>query len=96
MSQIEDSGYKGEALRLLKQADCDIGDIIRVSSKGKVYEGILIPRSGEGTAIIVKMKSGYNVGIKVTGDVKLEKVGKGTKPAFASRLFPNKTQPYPM
>ena len=95
MSQIEDSGYKGEALRLLKQADCDIGDIIRVSSKGKVYEGILIPRSGEGTAIIVKMKSGYNVGIKVTGDVKLEKVGKGTKPAFASPPIPKQNPALP-
>jgi glutamyl-tRNA(Gln) amidotransferase subunit D len=95
MSQIEDSGYKGEALRLLKQADCDIGDIIRVSSKGKVYEGILIPRSGEGTAIIVKMKSGYNVGIRVTGEVKLEKVGKGTKPAFASPPIPKQNPALP-
>ena len=38
MSQIENSGYKGEALRMLKVADCDIGDIVRVTSKGKVYE----------------------------------------------------------
>jgi glutamyl-tRNA(Gln) amidotransferase subunit D len=97
MSQIEDSGYEGEALRLLKQADCDIGDIIRVSSKGKVYEGILIPRPelGEGTIVIVKMKSGYNVGIKVTKDVKLEKVGKGTKPTFASPPIPKQNPALP-
>ena len=97
MSQIEDSGYEGEALRLLKQADCDIGDIIRVSSKGKVYEGILIPRPelGEGTIVIVKMKSGYNVGIKVTKDVKLEKVGKGTKPTFAAPPIPKQNPALP-
>ena len=56
MSQIEDSGYKGEALRLLKQADCDIGDIIRVTSKGKVYEGILIPRSELAKAQLSSLK----------------------------------------
>lgn len=97
MSQIENSGYKDEALLLLKQADCDIGDIIRVTSKGKVYEGILIPRAelGEGTIVIVKMKSGYNVGIKVTKDVKLEKIGKGTKPTFASPAIPKQNPSLP-
>jgi glutamyl-tRNA(Gln) amidotransferase subunit D len=97
MSQIENSGYKGEALHLLKQADCDIGDIIKVTSKGKVFEGILIPRAelGEGTIVIVKMKSGYNVGIKVTKEVEVEKVGKGTKPTFASPPIPKQNPTLP-
>jgi glutamyl-tRNA(Gln) amidotransferase subunit D len=95
MSQIEDSGYKGNALHLLKQADCDIGDILRVSSKCKMYEGILIPRSGEGTAIIIKMKSGYNIGIQATADVKVEKIGKGTKPSFASPPIPKQNSALP-
>ncbi len=97
MSQIENSGYKGEALRQLKLADCDIGDIIRVTSKSKVYEGILIPRAelGEGTIVIVKMKSGYNVGINVTKEVKVEKIGKGTKPAFASPSIPKQNPALP-
>ena len=95
MSQIEDSGYKGIALELLKQADCDIGDILRVTSQGKMYEGILIPRSGEGTAIIIKMKSGYNIGIQATTDVKVEKIGKGTKPSFASPPIPKQNPALP-
>lgn len=97
MSQIESSGYRGEALRLLKAADCDVGDIVKVTSNGKVYEGLLIPRSelGEGTIVIVKMKSGYNVGIKVTEDVKIEKVGKGTKPTFASPPIPKQNPVLP-
>jgi glutamyl-tRNA(Gln) amidotransferase subunit D len=97
MSQVENSGYKGEALRQLKQADCDIGDIIRVTSKGKVYEGILIPRAelGEGTIVIVKMKSGYNVGINMTKEVKVEKIGKGTKPTFASPPIPKQNPTLP-
>jgi glutamyl-tRNA(Gln) amidotransferase subunit D len=97
MSQIENSGYKGEALRLLKQANCDIGDIIKVISKGKVYEGILIPRAelGDGKIVIVKMKSGYNVGIKVTKEVEVDKIGKGSKPTFASPPIPKQNPALP-
>ncbi len=97
MSELETSGYKGEALRLLKAADCNVGDIIRVTSKGKTYEGILIPRSelGSGTAIIVKMKSGYNIGIEATAQVKVEKIGKGTKPTFATPPLPKQNPALP-
>lgn len=97
MSELEKSGYKGAALRLLKLANCDVGDIIRITSKGKVYEGILIPRSelGEATNIIIKMKSGYNVGINAKGDVKVEKIGKGSKPTFESPPLPKQNPKLP-
>jgi glutamyl-tRNA(Gln) amidotransferase subunit D len=95
MSELEDSGYKDEALRLLKQVDCNVGDILKITSKGKTYEGILIPRSGEGTAIIIKMKSGYNIGIQATSEVKVEKIGKGTKPTFASPPIPKQNPVLP-
>jgi glutamyl-tRNA(Gln) amidotransferase subunit D len=97
MSQLENSGYKGLALKALKKADCDVGDIIRVTSKGKTYEGILIPRAelGEGTAVIVKMKSGYNIGTRITPEVKIEKIGKGAKPAFASPPLPKQNPGLP-
>jgi glutamyl-tRNA(Gln) amidotransferase subunit D len=97
MSQLEGSGYRGTALQALKAAECEVGDIIRVISKGKTYEGILIPRSelGEADAVIVKMKSGYNIGIRVTADVKIEKVGKGAKPAFASPPLPKQNPALP-
>ena len=97
MSSLENSGYKGSALDALKKVDSDVGDIIRVTSKGKTYEGILIPRPelGEGTVVIVKMKSGYNIGIRVTSEVKIEKVGKGDKPAFASPPLPKQNSALP-
>ncbi len=95
MSELESSGYSGKALELLKQADCSVGDILRVTSKGKVYEGILIPRFGEGTAIIIKMKSGYNIGIEAAPDVKVEKIGKGTKPTFAAPPLPKQNPNLP-
>jgi len=97
MSELENSGYKGRALEVLKKAESNVGDIVRVTSKGKTYEGILIPRSelGEGTVVVVKMKSGYNIGIRVTAEVQIEKVGKGTKPAFASPPLPKQNPALP-
>ena len=97
MSQLENSGYKGQALNILKEADCFIGDIIKITSKNKIYEGILIPRSelGEGTAIIIKMKSGYNIGIQARPEVKVEKIGKGAKPTFASPPLPKQNPKLP-
>ena len=41
------------------------------------------------------MKSGYNIGIKVTEDVKVEKIGKGTKPTFASPPIPKQNPALP-
>ena len=88
--KTESSGYKGEALSALKKAGCQVGDVIRVTAGGKAYEGILIPRSetGDGNHVVVKLKSGYNVGVRITPDVKIEKIGKGTKPSFAAPPLP--------
>jgi len=95
MGELENSGYRGEALQLLKQADCNVGDILKVSSKDHVYEGILIPRFGDGGAIIIKMKSGYNIGIRPTADIKIEKIGKGSKPTFATPPLPKQNTSLP-
>jgi glutamyl-tRNA(Gln) amidotransferase subunit D len=95
MSELESYGYKGAALKLLKAADCSVGDILKVTSRGKTYEGILIPRFGEGSAIIIKMKSGYNIGIDAKADVKVEKVGKGTAPKFEAPPLPKQNPALP-
>src|SRR3990170_2223857 len=97
MSQEANSGYKGEALSALKKAGCEVGDIIRVTSNGKVYEGILIPRSeyGDNAHIVVKLKSGYNIGVRITPNVKIEKIGKGSKPSFAAPALPKQKPELP-
>jgi glutamyl-tRNA(Gln) amidotransferase subunit D len=97
MSQAANSGYKGEALSALTKAECTVGDVIRVTSSEKAYEGILIPRSETGDAahIVVKLKSGYNVGVRITRDVKIEKIGKGAKPSFASPPLPEQKPELP-
>src|SRR3972149_7593393 len=95
--KAESSGCKGEALSALKKAGCEVGDVIRVTSNGKVYEGILIPRSetGDGKHVVVKLKSGYNVGVRITPSVKIQKIGKGSKPSFASPELPEQKPELP-
>ncbi len=97
MSQEANSGYKGEALSAITKAGCQVGDVIRVTSKEKTYEGILIPRSetGDSAHIVVKLKSGYNVGVHITPEIKIEKIGKGTKPSFASPPLPEQKPELP-
>ncbi len=97
MSQNANSGYKGEILNALKKTGCEIGDVIRVTSNEKTYEGILIPRSetGDSKHVVVKLKSGYNIGIRITPAVKIEKIGKGSKPAFAAPALPSQKPELP-
>jgi glutamyl-tRNA(Gln) amidotransferase subunit D len=97
MSIKESSGYKGEALNALQKAGCGVGDIIRLTGNGKVYEGILIPRSETGNSdhIVIKLKSGYNIGVHLTSDTKIEKVGKGSKPSFAAPPLPEQKPELP-
>jgi glutamyl-tRNA(Gln) amidotransferase subunit D len=97
MSQEANSGYKGEALSTLKKAGCEVGDVIRLTSNGKVYEGILIPSSGtgDGKHVVVKLKSGYNVGVRIMSGVEIEKIGKGSKPSFAAPAIPEQNPELP-
>jgi glutamyl-tRNA(Gln) amidotransferase subunit D len=91
------SGYRGEALEAIKRAEAQIGDLIRVTKNGEVYEGILIPRSeyGDEKHIVIKLKSGYNIGICLTPNTKIEKIGVGAKPAFAPPPLPEQNPKLP-
>ena len=90
-------GYKGQALKLLKSVGAEIGDVVRVSKGKESWEGILIPRSESGDEyhIVLKMKSGYNVGVRIDSNAKLEKVGEGTKPTFTPPPLPEQNEKLP-
>jgi len=77
-------GYKGTALKALMEAKTEIGDLIRVAKDETIYEGILIPRSeyGDDRHIVIKNKSGYNIGIEVASTTRIEKISVETKPVF--------------
>jgi len=90
-------GYRGQALKFLKKAGAEIGDVIRVTKNGENWEGILIPRSefGDEKHIILKLKSGYNVGVRIDSTAQVEKVGKGVKPAFTPPPLPKQKKGLP-
>ncbi|MGB9134890.1 MAG: Glu-tRNA(Gln) amidotransferase subunit GatD [Candidatus Bathyarchaeia archaeon] len=77
-------------MKALKEAGAEIGDLVRVSRDGEIYEGDLIPRSefGDDKHIVIKLKNGYNIGISVTQGIMIEKIGAGTKPTFSAPLVP--------
>jgi len=85
-------GYRGEVLRILEKSGIKIGDRISVTENGDKYEGLLIPRSefGDDRHIVIKLRSGYNIGILVTAHTKIDRVGTGAEPKFKAPLTPNK------
>jgi len=90
-------GYRGQALKFLKKAGAEIGDVIRVTKDGENWEGILIPRSefGDEKHIILKLKSGYNVGVRIDSTAQVMKVGEGVKPAFTPPPLPKQKKGLP-
>ncbi len=97
MDQEEFPGYRGESLKAMKKAEAEIGDKIRITNNGKVYEGTLIPRSeyGDDKHVVVKLRNGYNIGIRITPNTKIEKTGVGTKPTFTSPPPPKQDSKLP-
>jgi len=98
MNTQEDlSGYRGEALEALRKAGAKIGDVLRILKNSQTYEGILIPRSeyGDRQHIVIKLKNGYNIGIKVTQNTQMKRMGEGSKPIFTSEPLPKQNLSLP-
>lgn len=97
MREKESSGYRGEALETINKVDAEVGDTIRITRNGETYEGILIPRSeyGDEKHLVIKLKNGYNIGVRMTPNTKVEKTGKGTKPSFVTPPLPEQNQRLP-
>lgn len=66
-------GYKGNSLLLLKKSNVKVGDSIKVT-EDLTYIGILMPRyeQEDEEHIVIKLKSGYNVGIEISKIKKIE------------------------
>ncbi len=82
--RTELSGYKGNMFKFLKKENLQIGDIIRITRNDEFFEGILMPRYelADDNHIVLKLKNGYNIGIKLHQEMVVMKVGTGTKPTY--------------
>ena len=76
MSELK--GYKGKIRDLLISNKINVGDLVKITSE-LTYSGILMPRyeSGDESHIVLKLKSGYNIGIEFEKIEKIEKIGEG-------------------
>ena len=97
MTQKTNSGYQGKVLDIIKNAGCKVGDIILVEKEDRIYEGTLIPRSeySDNTHIVIKLKNGYNLGIRITSETKIKKIGQGIKPSFTVPPIPKQNPNLP-
>lgn len=70
------TGYKGNALSVLSNHKVSIGNTILVKTHEGEYTGILMPRYefSDDNHIVIKLKSGYNIGIEANKVIGLEKV----------------------
>jgi glutamyl-tRNA(Gln) amidotransferase subunit D len=62
------SEYKGKSLTLLTDKGISVGDTIKISTYDNEFIAILMPRyeSADENHIVVKLKSGYNIGIELS------------------------------
>lgn len=67
-------------LKLFGRSRIELGDRISISSKGVALEGELMPKTqaGERDTIIIKLDSGYNIGVAYSKDIAIKKLGSGT------------------
>ncbi|RNJ77000.1 MAG: Glu-tRNA(Gln) amidotransferase GatDE subunit D [Nitrosopumilus sp. H13] len=71
----EYTGYRGETLEFLKRSQIGVGDSVRILSD-ITYLGIVMPRyeHGDDRHLVVKLKSGYNVGLETAEIEKIERI----------------------
>ncbi len=71
----EDQGYSGKALDCLKKNNVKAGDSIKITAD-LTYSGILMPRyeSSDDKHLVVKLGSGYNIGINIDEIQKIQVV----------------------
>jgi len=90
-------GYRGRLKGVLSKAGAGVGDIIQVKSDGGVYEGVLMPRveSADDLHIVIKLKSGYNVGVAFNDSTRVRRVGEAAKPEFRPPPLPEAREALP-
>lgn len=81
--------YSKELQEIFAALGIKVGDTITVKSDSDSQQGILMPRTEAGGSdiIVIKRKDGYNIGIKYTKSMKVEKLSSSASHHFS---FPKK------
>ena len=83
----EYTGYSGKSLEFLKSHDVAVGDSVKILGD-LTYLGIIMPRyeHSDDKHIVLKLNSGYNIGLEIDKLVKIEKVVPATR--LNEKIFP--------
>ena len=73
-------GYKGNSLEFLKTNQVSVGDSVKILSD-ITYSGIIMPRyeHSDDKHIVLKLRSGYNIGLEIERIEKVEKIKSAEK-----------------
>jgi glutamyl-tRNA(Gln) amidotransferase subunit D len=79
------AGYRGQALKFLRKAKARIGDVLEVKTEYMTVSGTLVPRYlyADSGHIVLKLASGYNVGLNIDGLEGATVKSRGEKPSFS-------------
>jgi len=67
------SGYRGKSLTFLEKHNLEVGNLVKIETDS-AYSGILMPRYeySDDKHIVLKLKSGYNIGVEIDKIKKIE------------------------
>jgi glutamyl-tRNA(Gln) amidotransferase subunit D len=84
------AGYRGKALSFLRRSRVRVGDVLEVSTDGGAVTGTLAPRYeyDDDSHLVLKLASGYNIGIELSRILSSKVVAKGEKPSFVAPPAP--------
>ena len=84
------AGYRGKALEFLTRAKASIGDVLEAKTEWGTVTGTLVPRyqHADDGHVVLKLKSGYNIGLAVSKLRGASVKTKGEKPAFEAPARP--------
>lgn len=83
-------GYRGRLREALEAAGVVIGDLVRVESREGSNEGSLMPRleTADDRHIVLKLTTGYNVGVAFDDETEIVRLGQADKPEFRPPPLP--------
>lgn len=90
MTEDKLTGYRGKLRTALETAGVEIGDKLEVSVNNQQYRGSLMPRveTYDEHHLIIKMVSGYNIGLAYAESMNIKKTGTAPKPEFKQPPLP--------
>lgn len=91
------AGYWGRTLNLIRAAGASIGDRVKLTRETEHIEGLLMPRTiGRDDAhLVLKLDTGYNVGVKIDERTQIQVTGSGMKPTLSKAPKPASTKGLP-